>query len=85
MSELQPPCTDTRMASDPQMRVADHHAGPVADMGSSKKVQGTFCYDRTDFMLYEGGYADVWKREHCGRRKSRRRSRGHKRTVAYES
>ena len=33
MNELQPPCSDTRMASDPQMRVADHHAGPVAVTG----------------------------------------------------
>ena len=26
-----------------------------------------FCYDRTSVALYRGGFADVWKGEHCGR------------------
>ena len=25
------------------------------------------CYDRTGVALYRGGFADVWKGEHCGR------------------
>jgi serine/threonine protein kinase len=25
------------------------------------------CYDRTGTALYRGGYADVWKGQHCGR------------------
>ena len=25
------------------------------------------CYDRTGDALYRGGFADVWKGEHCGR------------------
>lgn len=25
------------------------------------------CYDHTTYPLYRGGYADVWKGEHCGR------------------
>ena len=33
MNALQPRCTNTRMASDPQMQVADHYAGPVAAFG----------------------------------------------------
>ena len=24
------------------------------------------CYDRNVYPLYQGGYADVWKGEHCG-------------------
>ena len=25
------------------------------------------CYDRTGVALFKGGFADVWKGEHCGR------------------
>jgi hypothetical protein len=25
------------------------------------------CYDRTGTALYRGGFADVWKGQHCGR------------------
>ena len=25
------------------------------------------CYDRTGAALYRGGFADVWKGQHCGR------------------
>ena len=25
------------------------------------------CYDRTGTAMYRGGFADVWKGEHCGR------------------
>ena len=31
-----------------------------------KTLQIPFCYDRTSFPLYRGGYADVWKGTHHG-------------------
>lgn len=32
-----------------------------------RSLQLPFCYDRQGFALHSGGFADVWKGEHCGR------------------
>lgn len=32
-----------------------------------RSLQIPICYDRTSDALYNGGYADVWKGEYCGR------------------
>ena len=32
-----------------------------------KSLRIPLCYDRQGFPLYTGGFADVWKGEHCGR------------------
>ena len=33
-----------------------------------RSVQIPLCYNRSDTPLYRGGYADVWKGEHQGRK-----------------
>lgn len=32
-----------------------------------KTLEIPVCYDRASDALFRGGYADVWKGEHCGR------------------
>ena len=32
-----------------------------------KTLRIPVCFDHTAYPLYRGGYADVWKGEHCGR------------------